>query len=147
ARGNDLLRAGDFSQFFKPRLRHRDFADVRLDGAKRIVRRLRGRRLRQRIEQGGLADVRQPDDAALESHDYPLTALRSSSPGHARLSGVKGAVTMPRGRGLFTRRPILRSFRLRWEIVRLGARRECMYRESSDISTRRGSRMAKRRRK
>ena len=53
---------------FKPRVRHGDLADVRLDGAERIVRRLRRRGLRQRIEQRRLADVRQADDAAFESH-------------------------------------------------------------------------------
>ena len=48
-----------------------DIADIRLDGAKGIVRRLRRSRLRQSVEQGRLADVRQADDAALEAHDRP----------------------------------------------------------------------------
>ena len=34
----------------------------------RVVGGLRGRRLRQRVEQGRLADVRQADDAAFEAH-------------------------------------------------------------------------------
>ncbi len=50
-RRNDLLGARDLGECFKPRVRHRDIADIRLDGAKRIIRRLRRRRLRQRIEE------------------------------------------------------------------------------------------------
>jgi len=50
--------------------RHFDDADVRLDRAERVVFRSDAR-LGQRIEQGGLADVRQADDAAFEAHGNP----------------------------------------------------------------------------
>ena len=56
-------------QLVEPRIGHRDLADIRLDGAERIIRRLRRRRLGQRIEQRRLADIGQSDDTAFESHD------------------------------------------------------------------------------
>src|SRR6266550_1730657 len=59
------------------RVGHCDLAEVRLDGAERIILRLRGRGLGQRVEQGGLADVRQPDDPAAESH---VRAVRRPHP-------------------------------------------------------------------
>ena len=52
-------------------------ADVRLDGAERIVRRLRRRGLGQRIEQRRLADIGQADDAAFEAHDVLLLVFLS----------------------------------------------------------------------
>ena len=78
---------GDGRELVEPRIGHRDLADIRLDGAERIVRRLRRRRLRQRIEQRRLADIGQPDDTAFESH-FVLYILSSSWPGlsgHPRL--------------------------------------------------------------
>ena len=69
ARRNDLRGFGNFSQFVESRIGHRDLADIRLDGAERIIRRLRGRRLGQRVEQRRLADIGQSDDTAFESHD------------------------------------------------------------------------------
>ena len=49
------------------RVRHLDDADVRLDRAERVV--LGGDAgLGQRVEEGGLADVGQADDAAFEAH-------------------------------------------------------------------------------
>jgi hypothetical protein len=53
---------------FDPQVGHRHVADIGLDGAERIIGRLRGRRLSQRIEKRRLADVRQADDAAFEAH-------------------------------------------------------------------------------
>ena len=52
----DLAIAGELVE---PRIGHRDLADIRLDGAERIVRRLRRRRLGQRVEQRRLADIGQ----------------------------------------------------------------------------------------
>ena len=52
----------------EPLVGHRDLADIGLDRAERIVRRLRGLRLGQCVEQGRLADVRQADDPAAETH-------------------------------------------------------------------------------
>ncbi|MCY1171975.1 hypothetical protein D9M73_121010 [compost metagenome] len=68
---DDLLRSRDRGEFVEPGVGHRDVADVRLDRAERIVRRLRRRGLRQRIEQGGLADIGQPDDSTAKTHDDP----------------------------------------------------------------------------
>ena len=65
---DNLLRPADFSNGLQPRIGHRDIADIRLNRAERIIGRLRRRRLRQRIEQGGLADIGQPDDTAFETH-------------------------------------------------------------------------------
>jgi hypothetical protein len=66
-RRHHALRAHDVRQRGQPRIRHRYDADVRVDGAERIVLR-RDLRARQRIEERGLADVRQSDDAALDAH-------------------------------------------------------------------------------
>ena len=60
---------GDLGELVEPRIGHRDLADIRLDGAERIIRRLRRRRLGQRIEQRRLADIGQSDDTAFKSHD------------------------------------------------------------------------------
>ena len=68
-RRHDLLGLGELGQFIEPRIGHRDLADVRLDGAERIIRRLRRCRLGQRVEQRRLADIGQADDTAFESHD------------------------------------------------------------------------------
>ena len=62
----DLAIAGELVE---PRIGHRDLADIRLDGAERIIRRLRRRRLGQRVEQRRFADIGQSDDTAFESHD------------------------------------------------------------------------------
>ena len=70
-RRDDLRGFGDRRQLIEPRIRHRDFADIRLDGAERIVRRLRRRGLGQRVEQRRFADIGQADDAAFESHECP----------------------------------------------------------------------------
>ncbi len=48
---NDLASTGDLGQHFQPRIGHGHVADIGLDGAEGIIRRLRRRRLRQRVEQ------------------------------------------------------------------------------------------------
>jgi hypothetical protein len=68
ARRNELLRPGDVGELPHARVGDGDLAGVRLDGAEGIVRRLRRRRLRERIEEGRFADVRQTDDTAFEAH-------------------------------------------------------------------------------
>ena len=55
----------DDGQCGEPSIRHLDHADVGLDGAERIIRRL-GLGRGQRIEERGLADVREADDAELQ---------------------------------------------------------------------------------
>jgi hypothetical protein len=67
--GLDLLRRlGEAGDLVEPRVGHRNPPDIGLDRAEGIVRRLRRRRLSQRIEQGRLADVRQPNDPAAKTH-------------------------------------------------------------------------------
>ena len=68
ARRNDLGRLAERRQPVQPRIRHRDLADIGLDGAERIIGGLRRRRLGQRVEERRLADIRQADDAAFKSH-------------------------------------------------------------------------------
>jgi hypothetical protein len=68
-RRDDLRGLGDIRQLVEPGIRHRDLADIRLDGAERIIRRLRRCRLGQRVEQRRLADIGQADDTAFESHN------------------------------------------------------------------------------
>ena len=62
----DLPIGGELLQ---PRIGHRDLAGVRLDGAERIVGRLRGGRPRQCVEKRRFAHVGQANDAAFETHD------------------------------------------------------------------------------
>src|SRR5262249_45357729 len=68
ARWNYLLRFPERRQLAKPRIRHGDLAHIWLDSAERIIGGLRRRSLRKGIEERRLADIRQADDAALESH-------------------------------------------------------------------------------
>ena len=65
---DELARFGYRCQLTQPLVRHADFANVGLDGAKGIVSGFRGRGLRQRIEKRRLADIRQTHDAAFETH-------------------------------------------------------------------------------
>ena len=67
--GDDLLGARDLRQRLEPHIGHRHVAHIGLDGAEGVIGRLRRRRLGQRVEEGGLADIRQANDAAFEAHD------------------------------------------------------------------------------
>jgi hypothetical protein len=73
---NGLLGLHDLGELGEARVGNFDHADVRLDGAEWIIRGFRTGG-RERIEQCGLADVRQPDDSQFE-HSFPChPALRS----------------------------------------------------------------------
>ena len=64
---HDRVRLHHGDDAVHTRIRHGYHAHVGIDGAERIVGGLRlggG----QRVEDGGLADVRQPDDSAVQSH-------------------------------------------------------------------------------
>jgi hypothetical protein len=65
--GDDLGGLADGGDDIEPRIGQRHDADVGVDGAERIVLG-RDAGLGQRVEEGGLADVGQSDDAAFESH-------------------------------------------------------------------------------
>ena len=67
-----LRRLGDFADLVQPLVGHRDAADVGLDRAERIIRRLRRRGLGQRVEKRRFADIRQADDAAAKAHGLSL---------------------------------------------------------------------------
>jgi hypothetical protein len=113
-RWNDLLRFRDRRQRRKPRIRHLDNADIRLDRAERIILR-RDPRPGERVEQRRLADVRQADDSAAHRHGAAGDGLvcsviiaRSMSPramsGHA-VSARSSALTIASrssGRGGFS---------------------------------------------
>ena len=62
------LEAAIARDLLQARVGHGDAADIGLDRAEGIIGRLRRRRLGQRVEQGGLADIRQPDDSATKAH-------------------------------------------------------------------------------
>ena len=72
---DDLGALGDCGDLLETLVGDGDLADIGLDRAEGIVRRLRRLRLGERIEQGGLADVRQADDPATETHDDCLLAI------------------------------------------------------------------------
>lgn len=59
------------SQIIQPHIRHGDHADVRVDGAERIVGDFRAR-VRNGVEQRGLADVRQADDTEFHRSEHLL---------------------------------------------------------------------------
>src|SRR5690348_11896432 len=65
--GNDLLRMHDVRELLQARIGDRHHTNVRIDGAEREIRR-RDARLGQRVEERGLADIGQADDAALDGH-------------------------------------------------------------------------------
>ena len=67
-RRHDHRRFGQRRQRVEPAIRHRHLADIRLDGAEWIIRRLRRRGFGQRVEEGRLADIRQADNAAFKAH-------------------------------------------------------------------------------
>ena len=72
------------ASFAEARIRQAHDADVRLDRRERIVRREHVV-LGQRVEQGGLADVGQADDADSESHGSPVyVGTPSANPRGAR---------------------------------------------------------------
>ena len=58
-----------FCEHAQPRVRHGDDADVRVDGAKGIVRRLGLAGAGDGVEQSGLADVGQTDDSGSQHDD------------------------------------------------------------------------------
>jgi len=62
----DLLGLRDLRQRLQPRIRDGHNAEIRLDGAKRIILRWRLMRARHRIEQSGFSHIRQPDNPSLE---------------------------------------------------------------------------------
>jgi hypothetical protein len=66
-RRHDALGLDDRGQRVQPRVGQLDDADVRLDGAERVVLG-RDAGLGQRVEEGGLADVGQAHDAAFQAH-------------------------------------------------------------------------------
>src|SRR5450631_84798 len=75
-RGHHRLRVVELDQRVEPRVGDRHHADVRLDGAERVVRH-GGARRRQRVEERRLAHVGQPDDATRDSHQ-PFSLAQSS---------------------------------------------------------------------
>ena len=63
---------GDLADRVEAFIGHCDAADIGLDRAKRIIRRLRRGGFGQSIEKRRFADVRQADDAAAEAHDFSI---------------------------------------------------------------------------
>ncbi len=72
-----LRRTGDLPDGVEARVRDRHSADVRLDRAEGIVRRLRSGGFGESIEKRRFADVRQADDAAAEAHDFSSVGMCS----------------------------------------------------------------------
>ncbi len=109
---NCRLGPGDLGDLIEPIVGDGNLAHIRLDGAERIVRRLRRRGLRQRIEKGGFADIRQSDDATLEAHEMfrdflcllpcPAANARPEPPREETFLALPGCIG-PRGRFLRAR--------------------------------------------
>jgi hypothetical protein len=67
-------RLDDRRQRIEARVRDRHHTDVGINGAERVVFRL-NTRLCEGIEQGGLADVGQSNDAAFDAHVFSIKPL------------------------------------------------------------------------
>jgi hypothetical protein len=63
--GDSLLRLHDLGDHDQPRIGHFDHPNVWFDCAERIVRRFRARG-GERVEQGGLSDIRKPDNSQFQ---------------------------------------------------------------------------------
>ena len=74
-RRDDDVGFGDFCEQLEPRVRHGDDADVRVNGAEGIIRRLGLARARDGVEQGGFAHVGQSDDSSFE-HNLIVVQMR-----------------------------------------------------------------------
>ncbi len=77
---NDRRRANGLGYRLQPLVRNTDYRDVRVDSRKGVIPRL-GATLRQRVEESGLAGIRQPDDSDLHAGSDPSTAAGCSSAG------------------------------------------------------------------
>src|SRR4029077_8597928 len=91
---DDPGRVEHASQHGQARIGNADYADVRLDGRERVVR---GQRAcpGQRVEQSGLPEVGQPDEADGETHLGESRAdHRVSSPGRWPGELSEAAATM-----------------------------------------------------
>ena len=88
--GQDALRMHDRGEFLQARIGHRHHADVRIDGAERIILRC-DLRARERIEQRGFADIRQSDDSASNGHQvFPARLCSLVIARSAPCSSIKG---------------------------------------------------------
>ena len=63
---DDLLRMRKLRQYFEPRVGHGHDAEIRIDRAKGIIRRLRLAGAGNGVEESRLANVRQTDDSGAE---------------------------------------------------------------------------------
>jgi len=87
--GHDLRRFAEERDLVEARIRYRHTTDIRFDRAERVIRGLGGGRRGQCIEQGGLANIRQADNAAIKTHDgNPCCSMRSW-PARWQNSGVE----------------------------------------------------------
>ena len=78
-------------QDIQPRIGHGDDADVGIDRAKGIIRRLGFARAGDGVKQGGLADIRQTDDSSFQHKfseetcsEIRLVRLLAEGPEHKR---------------------------------------------------------------
>src|SRR5689334_8906098 len=74
-RRHDLRGLRELGADFEPFVGHGNAPDIRLNGAERIIRGLGGLRRRQRVEERRFADIRQTNDAAIETHKTPPTPV------------------------------------------------------------------------
>src|SRR5205814_7536909 len=65
-RGDNDGSFGDFGERLEPRVRHRDNADVRINGAEGIIGGFGLTGAGDRVEKGGFADVGETDDSGSE---------------------------------------------------------------------------------
>src|ERR1043166_556635 len=85
-RGRHFLRCfREARAYIEPLIRDGDAADIGLARRERIFRRLGRLRRGQRVEQGRFADIRQADNAAVETHLAPAQKRHDRArPGHPR---------------------------------------------------------------
>src|SRR5439155_10371805 len=69
--GNDDGSFGKFCERLEARIGNGYNAEVRIDGAERIVGSLGFARARDRVEEGGLSDIRKPDNSGAQHPPHP----------------------------------------------------------------------------
>src|SRR5690606_10210096 len=77
-RRDDAGRAEHLGQLLQPWIRHADDAHIGLDRGERVIRRQSLCALGQRVEQRGLSDVGQADDADAQAHVGRVYGLPSA---------------------------------------------------------------------
>src|SRR6185312_12455953 len=127
---HDFRRFADSREHVQTFVGHRDAANIRLDGAERVIGRLRRGGGRQGVEQRRFPDVGQPDDAAVEAHLYLSPGTPNPhhvTPDHTAPSAIRRAL----GYGILAEERYATSIRACWPAAAARRRSRVSSRASS----------------